>query len=452
MEPQLTSTVLSSAIRNRLPEACLVGVSLLAGVAIALVLGSPRTLLMPILGVTVVLVFLLHPELALAAYVVVGDVKGNELVASLFSVDLTLAMGAVLLAGMILNLVRGRMPLRPPAVYLLFAALIAMMAASLTYTPAFDAGLDKFVRFLTVTGIVIAAPFFVLNTPAAMKRFLIGFSAAAFAICAWSLSALGGNHRLVSPSDNTIGLGHIACALFVLIWVGSISRRSFPRRAIAYPLLAVPALALIGSASRGSLIACVLVVAITAAANRRLLLDLACLGIAGIVGIPLIGIPGSSLSYLGSLIRSQSVGDLLNFRADLLEYGWSLLQRHPLFGAGLSGFRYFSPNPTVYKWPHNVFLEVACELGLPGALLVAVIFGGAIRESIHQLRDRLSTHRALSEIAAALLLVGIVNAVNTGNINSDRSTWLFLSMVFAVGAFRAGRVPIGVADQQMVRG
>jgi hypothetical protein len=28
--------------------------------------------------------------------------------------------------------------------------------------------------------------------------------------------------------------------------------------------------------------------------------------------------------------------------------------------------------------------------------------------------------------------VGIVNATNTGDINSDRSTWLFLSLVFVV--------------------
>jgi O-antigen ligase len=450
MESQPAFGLISSAIRNRLPEASLVALSLVAGMAVAFTFGSPQTLMIPVLGALAVVIFLLYPELALAGYVVVGDVKGNESVASLFPVDLTLAMGAVLLAGIVLSLVRGRLPLRPPVVYVLFAGLLAMMAASLAYTPAFDAGLDKFGRFLTVTGIVIAAPFVVLNTPAAMKRFLIGFSAATFVICGWSLSALGGNQRLVSPSDNTIGLGHIACALFVIVWVGIVCRYSFPRRVLAYPLLAVPALALIGSASRGSVIACVLVVAISAAANPRLLLDVACLGGAGIASIPLIGIPGASVSYLSSLARSQSVSGLLNFRADLLEYGWSLLERRPLLGAGLAGFRYFSPNPTLYKWPHNIFLEVACELGLPAAFLVFIIFGAAVREAIRQLRDHLSPHPAFSQITAALLLVGIINAINTGNINSDRSTWLFISVVFAVGALRASRASIGVRIAQPV--
>ena len=45
--------------------------------------------------------------MALALYVVIGDVKGDERVASLLPVDLTLALGAVLLAGMLLNALRG---------------------------------------------------------------------------------------------------------------------------------------------------------------------------------------------------------------------------------------------------------------------------------------------------------------------------------------------------------
>jgi hypothetical protein len=32
--------------------------------------------------------------------------------------------------------------------------------------------------------------------------------------------------------------------------------------------------------------------------------------------------------------------------------------------------------------------------------------------------------------------VGIVNATNTGDINSDRSTWLFLSLVFVMRGLR----------------
>lgn len=437
MNARLDLEHLSVSGALRWSDACALLASLTIGCVLALTIASPRTLLCTVLGVAAVAVFLLYPEFALAAYVVVGDVKGNESVASLLPIDLTLAMGAILLAGIALNLIRGREPLRPPAVYFAFVVLIALMAASLVRTPNLAAGLDTFVRFLSVTGIVIVAPFFVLNTPKAMRRFLIGFSAATFLICSWSLSNLGGIHRLVSPSDNTIGLGHIACALFALLWVGVVCRCSFPRRALAYPILLIPALALVGSASRGSLIACVLVIAVSVIFDRGLLLDVSCLTAIALAALPVIGIPANAISYLSSLVRSQSFGDLLNFRADLLEYGWRLLQQHPLFGAGLAGFRYLSPNPTLYKWPHNIFLELACDLGIPAALLVLGLFGSAMRSVSLQLRDKLSPHASFSQITAALLLVGMVNAVNTGNINSDRSTWLFVSLVFVAAALRA---------------
>ena len=109
-----------------------------------------------------------------------------------------------------------------------------MMAVSLTYTPVFGAGLEKLERFVTLTGIVIVSPFFVLGTPRAMKRFLIAFGAAAFTICSFSLSSLGGSERLATPSDNTIGLGHLACGLILLFWFGVLPRHAVPTEIFVY--------------------------------------------------------------------------------------------------------------------------------------------------------------------------------------------------------------------------
>ena len=157
-------------------------------------------------------------------------------------------LGAILVAGMILAFLRNKPLVEIPSAYFLFLALIAMMAVSLTYTPNFDAGLDKLLRFLTLTGVVIVAPFFVLGSPKAMKRFLIAFGSLAFVICCYSLTSLGGSDRLVTPSDNTIGLGHIACALILLIWLAVLPRYRYPLRLFVYPLLAVP---MIGSGRVG---------------------------------------------------------------------------------------------------------------------------------------------------------------------------------------------------------
>jgi len=397
---------------------------------------TPEKLFFAVIAAAAVGVLLRYPELALALYVVVGDVKGDDRVAALLPVDLTLALGAILLAGIIFNLLRRKPTVPLPGAYFLFVPLVAMMAASLYYTPAFHPGLEKLARFLTVTGIVIVAPFAVLGTPQAMKRFLAGFGLAAFAVCAWSLAHLGGSERLTTPTNNTIGLGHVASALFLLVWLAVVPRYAFPQRILTYPLLAIPALALVGSGSRGSAVACGIVIFLSLLFNRRFLLDLICLLALGIAALPFLNIPDSSLEYLATLAGSRSVSALLSFRGELFGYGWKLLEQHPLFGAGLEGFRYSSPNPAVYKWPHNIFLEIACELGIPAGVIAVAIFGSALREAFRQVRDRFAPGFLLSQLAAALLLAGIVNALNTGDINSDRSTWLFVSLVFVVRGLR----------------
>ncbi|HKV03878.1 MAG TPA: O-antigen ligase family protein [Candidatus Acidoferrales bacterium] len=422
--------------RFSFPSLAILACSLAAGVALFSLVATPGALICLLAAAAALGALLFYPEFALALYVVVGDVKGDDRVASLLPYDLTLVLGAVLLAGIALNFLRGKRTVAMPPAYFLLVALVAMMTASLAYTPVFADGLEKLARFLTVTGIVIVAPFAVLGTPRAMKRFFTGFALAAYAICAWSLLDLGGAERLVTPSNNTIGLGHIACALILLIWFTVVPRFSFPWRSFTYALLAVPAVALIGSGSRGSAIACGIVVFISLFFYRRLWLDLVSLGVLGFAALPFFHIPASSIEYLGSLIGSGSARALLSFRGDLLDFGWKLLQQHPLVGTGIQGFRYASPNPALYNWPHNIFLEIACELGIPAGLLACALFATAIRESIRQLRDRASRHFVLSQVAAALLAIGIVNAMNTGDINSDRSTWLFLSLVFVVRGFR----------------
>jgi len=412
-------------------------ISFIAGVAFCAIGLSPQSLLAFLLGAGAIAVFLFYPELALALYVVIGDLKGDERIASLFPVDLTLVLGAIILAGIALNLLRSKRIVRMPGSFLLYIALVALMVTSLVYTPVFDAGLEKLGRFLTVTALVIVAPFFVLTTPEAIKRFFAAFSIVAFLICGYSLTDLGSSTRLVTPSSNTIGLGHIACSLILLIWLVAMPQPSFLKRMMVYPLLAVPAVALIGSGSRGAVIAVLLAIVLSLFLYRRLLVDLACLFALGFVAIPFLRISEASFEYLGTLFNSHNVGALLSFRAELLSYGWSLLQQHPLLGVGIQGFRYYSPNAGLYNWPHNVFLEIGCELGIPALLLVCALFGSAIRESLRQLRDKTSPYLTLAYLSAALLLTGIVNSLNTGDINSDRSTWLFVSLVFLVGSVRS---------------
>ncbi|HEY0704880.1 MAG TPA: O-antigen ligase family protein [Candidatus Acidoferrales bacterium] len=437
---------------NAAQSLAVLGLSVGFGFLLCAIDFTPHTAALAVLGLAGLAVLLAYPELALALYVVIGDVKGDERVAGLLPWDLTLVLGGILVAGILLNFLRKKPAAALPGSYFLLLALVVMMTASLSYTPVFEAGLEKLGRFLTVTGIVIVAPFFVLGSAEAMKRFLAGFSVAALVICAYSLTSLGGEDRLVTPSSNTIGLGHIACGLILIIWFGVLPRWGFWKRMMLYPVLAVPVVALIGSGSRGAAMALGFVLLVSVAFHRELLLDLGCMSAIGIALVPSVNIPRASFEYLGTLVNCQSVKALLFFRAELLAYGWDLLQKHPLLGVGIQGFRYYSPNAGLYNWPHNIFLEVSCEMGLAAGLLVVALFVIAAREAWRQVNDHDAPYVTLSQIAAALLVVGMVNATNTGDINSDRSTWLFLSLVYVVREIRRNAPVANVLYLRAVRG
>src|SRR5271163_1392713 len=223
-------TVFHKFHQVRFSSLAILAASLTGGWALFASTFSPQMLIALMLGAAGVAVFLFYPELALALYVVIGDLKGDERVASILPVDLTLALGAIIVLGIGLNLYRGKRMVPMPASFFLYIALVALMVASLAYTPVFHAGLEKLGRFLTVTGLVIVAPFFILTTPQALKRFFAGFAVIAFLICSYALTQLGGSERLVTPSSNTIGLGHVACSLILLIWFIAMPRLSFFKR------------------------------------------------------------------------------------------------------------------------------------------------------------------------------------------------------------------------------
>jgi O-antigen ligase len=237
----------------------------------------------------------------------------------------------------------------------------------------------------------------------------------------------------------------------VLIWFGLMPRLVFPKRMMFYPVLAVALVALVGSGSRGAAMALGATIAISLFYYKRLLGDLACLGALFLALLPFLHIPEASFEYLGTLASSDSLKSLLYFRAELLDYGWRLMTEHPLFGVGIQGFRFYSPNAGLYNWPHNIFLEVFCEMGIVAGVLMLALFARAIREAVRQARDRVSPYPMFAQIAAALLAVGIVNGTNTGDINSDRSTWLFLSLLFAVRSLRTPEAQRALARFRPVR-
>jgi len=103
-----------------------------------------------------------------------------------------------------------------------------------------------------------------------------------------------------------------------------------------------------------------------------------------------------------------------------------------MLGVGLGGYPTFSPNPSLYSWPHNVFLEISSETGILAALAVVGLVGAAFLETRRQLTDRIFSRKDFSRVVLALLMVGFIQMIHTGNINDNRMVWFYLGLPFVL--------------------
>ena len=122
--------------------------------------------------------------------------------------------------------------------------------------------------------------------------------------------------------------------------------------------------------------------------SRRRWLTISLLAIGGLLGI--------ALSYSvtsGGLDALLRLGRGLALRPLLWGIAWHVFMAHPIFGVGFGGIAFFfkSYYPTqalsIYDFvspaaanPHNLYLQIGAETGLPGLLLLLWFFIALLKE------------------------------------------------------------------------
>lgn len=123
---------------------------------------------------------------------------------------------------------------------------------------------------------------------------------------------------------------------------------------------------------------------------------------------------GDSYQYLEGLLKHP-----MENRDILYTVAWRGFMAHPM-GLGIGSF---ADNGMLDYYPHNVFLEVGYELGLPGMLAVVTIYAVSLRR-IWKLWMS-PPHRML----AALLMVVLLYMLKAGDIATWVFQWVFLYML-----------------------
>jgi O-antigen ligase len=120
--------------------------------------------------------------------------------------------------------------------------------------------------------------------------------------------------------------------------------------------------------------------------------------------------------------------------ADRLEYwrvAWEIFEDYPLFGIGSGGWGMVWNKQDYRDFPHNIFLEVLCEQGVVGFVLLALFFFGTLRLVWWVARHPCSTPRGrnLAIWAMGILTFAGIDAQLSGDIQTNDYLWMAAAIV-----------------------
>jgi O-antigen ligase len=150
---------------------------------------------------------------------------------------------------------------------------------------------------------------------------------------------------------------------------------------------------------------------------------------------------------LSVLMPGSPLHRLLDQRADLgstqahldaWKAGFAMIETHPLFGVGLGEFkplmRWYAPPGTDFEsLAHNMYIEVAAELGLPALIVFVAIFWYSFR-TLSKLRVDTSRPVFIRDAAGALQagLLGVAVAGSFVSAEYQKTTWMGFALIVSL--------------------
>lgn len=245
------------------------------------------------------------------------------------------------------------------------------------------------------------------------------------------------------------------------------------RRLLAYGAAGLMTAATVMTYSRGGALALAVVVALAFLWRGLEVREvLAALALAGLL---VVALPSGFLERLTTLEQVLPGTETLHpdssfeKRRLVTRVAWEIFLDHPVLGVGAGNYtvlydRYADrvgsaareyDDPTEAHYPHNLYLEVGAETGLPGLL----VFGGALMAAFVGLRRsrRGALQRGHTTLAAIALGVGLgLAGYLLGSLflhgQFQRYLWLLLALAAAVDALDRSPAPRSGSGQPVEQG
>ena len=307
------------------------------------------------------------------------------------------------------------------------------MLMRLAGSPASDYGSLKTKLFfllnltLLLAGVVIGQRRKSLNIYLVLALVVAGMSAAVllYRLIRGDAQMLFDSRFSISSEVNPIQLGREAAdGLIIGVYV-LLAARSTTLRFAALALLPALGVALVGAGSRGPmlglLVGLVVLLALTLQerAARVRLISLAGVGVL-IALLTAELLPGGSISRSLDFLTGSGSGLSSNGRSTLWQEASTVISNHPLAGIGTGGFQAVD---TLNVYPHNLFLEIGSELGFVGLALLLAFFATTAATFVRAWRSSVGDDRFRTAVVAALFAAAFVNAMFSGDIQTNAGVW-----------------------------
>jgi len=244
------------------------------------------------------------------------------------------------------------------------------------------------------------------------------------------------------------GLGHLAALALVGgigLPLGAAAARSIRPLVLRLSMLAINAVVLVNSGSRGALVSAgvgvgaLLLSRMPRVLQRLLLLVFVALAVPLVnITLPTIELQADKIGVLGTTLNTSN-------RTTLWFYGLDQLGDRPLFGFGLSGF--WTPErmqvfEDTYGWVldnfHNGYITILIEAGLVGVLLLAAAIAFLMVLYLIVIGNLRDSAVAVTFAYTCMFLFG--NLVENGIGRSTATTFImFITLAFALRPYILGR-------------
>lgn len=398
-----------------------------------------------LLSLFAVLIFKI-PELGLVLCLVIGSLFKGMIQPFLGPIDITLYLFAVTYGSIFIRCSTEKKLILPDLrINIGVLVLVAILLASLLYTPLFRQGADMFLRFVFLTISTLYATFMWCNNVARIKRLLLiflGISLAyAAALFVWIFLLQGGVYlgsRAAFPQTPPLAVAtYLAVGILTAFILRGLVNSKYKRLALNL-LMIIGVVQLMALNSRGPLIAflaggvCLFLLYSPREKKRFVLASLAPLA-AIICAFILLPSQYTSRYALIANLESSSIAvrlDMWRFAADHFP-DWFFT------GAGIFGFAYYyySGQTEFSIWgayPHNIFLDIFATAGFFGLLAFVWLVGSLVHKGIKMSHTREQSFHLLVLATVVPLITFLVAGLFSMSIIGTRPLWFFGGVILSL--------------------